>query len=414
MIYGAFEAQSAVLDVMRPLASMAATTLRLPWPAIWPAFPPWTGPSPAGLLPFAARLETFAAVRMSSRRPAFAIQPVPVGNGLVAVEEEVVARTPFMSLLHFRKDTTVAQPRVLVVAPMSGHFATLLRPTIQTLLIDHDVYVTDWHNIRDVPREAGTFDLSTYVAEVIGGLRQLGERSHVVAVCQPVVPALAAAALMAEDGDPAQPRSLTLMGGPIDARINPTRVNALANSKPIGWFERELCDRVPAFYKGAGRDVYPGFMQLIAFIGMNRARHEKAFADMADASARGDAAAYETIRAFYDEYFAVMDLSADFYLQTVRQVFQTHDLARGALRIAGRRVDPTAIRRTALLTVEGERDDICGLGQTMAAQELCSGVRPSMRAHHVQTGVGHYGIFAGRRWVAEVYPRIRDMVATAA
>ena len=412
MIYGAFEAQSAVLDVMRPFATMMAATLRLPWPD-WPGATPSL--SARGHLPSAAaRLDTFAALRMRATRPAFDIQPVLVGNKLAAVQEEVVARTPFMSLLRFRKDSEVPQPRLLVVAPMSGHYATLLRPTVQTLLIDHDVYVTDWHNIRDVPRAAGTFDMSTYVAAVIAALRALGAGCHLVAVCQPVVPALAAAALMAEDGDPAQPRSLTLMGGPVDARINPTKVNALANSKPIEWFERTLCDRVPASHGGAGRSVYPGFMQLVAFIAMNRARHEKAFADMADALARGDLATYRAIESFYDEYFAVMDLSADFYLQTVRQVFQTYDLARGVLDVAGRRVDLRAIRRTALLTVEGERDDICGLGQTMAAQELCSGVRAYRRTHHVQTGVGHYGIFAGRRWVTEVYPKLRDTVAMAA
>ena len=404
MIYQAYEAQAAVLDLMRPFANAMAATLRLPWPGV----------PPRAFVPFASDLETFAALRMSASRPAFDIRPVLVGNKLVEVTEEVVAQTPFSTLLRFSKDTTVSQPRLLVVAPMSGHYATLLRATVQTLLIDHDVYVTDWHNVRDVPREAGVFDMSTYTEEVVRNMQVLGEGSHVVAVCQPVVATLAAVALMAEDGDPAQPRSITLMGGPIDARINPTKVNELANSKPIDWFDSKLCDVVPTFYRGAGRRVYPGFMQLTAFIGMNRARHEKAFRDMAAALARGDVETYTTIKAFYDEYCAVMDLSADFYLQTVKQVFQDYDLARGLLEVSGRRVDPTAIRRTALLTIEGERDDICGLGQTMAAQDLCTNVRPYLRMHHVQTGVGHYGIFAGRRWVAEVYPKVRDTVAMAA
>ena len=404
MIYQAFEAQSAMLDLMRPLAASIATTLRLPWPGI--------SPDTFGL--FAAKLDTFVAWRMGTKRPPFDIQPVLVGNKLVAIQEEVVARTPFCSIRRFRKDIETPQPRVLVVAPMSGHFATLLRATVQTLLIDHDVYITDWHNIRDVPREAGVFDLSAYTQEVIAGLHTLGEGSHVVAVCQPVVATLAAASLMAEDGDAAQPRSITLMGGPIDARINPTKVNELANSKPIEWFDEKLCDQVPAFYKGAGRRVYPGFMQLIAFVSMNRERHEKAFTEMAEALATGDTAKYATIKTFYDEYFAVMDLPADFYLQTVRHVFQDFDLARGTLKISGRLVDPKAIRRTALLTVEGERDDICGLGQTMAAQDLCTNIRQYLKAHHVQTGVGHYGVFAGRRWVAEIYPRVRDTIAMAA
>ena len=404
MIYQAFEAQSAMLDLMRPFADAMATTLRLPWPGL----------SPQVFLPTAAKLDTFVALRMTSVRPSFGIQPILIGNKLVDVQEEVAAQTPFCTLLHFRKDIATSQPRVLVVAPMSGHFATLLRATVQTLLIDHDVYITDWHNVRDIPRDAGVFDMSTYTENITTCLRAMGEGSHVVAVCQPVVSALAAAALMAEDDDPAQPRSITLMGGPVDARVNPTKVNELANSKPIAWFDEKLCDNVPAFYKGAGRRVYPGFMQLIAFISMNKERHEKSFKDMASALAAGDQAKYATFKTFYDEYFAVMDLSAEFYLQTVKTVFQDYDLARGKLQISGRTVNPKAIRRTALLTVEGERDDICGLGQTMAAQDLCTNIRQYLKAHHVQTGVGHYGIFAGRRWVSEVYPKVRDTIAMAA
>ena len=403
MFYQAYEAQSSFFDLMRPFAAAMATTLRLPWP----------GQIPHTLGGVAGQLDAFVAMRVTSSRPPFAIAPVLQGNKLVEVEEEVVARTPFATLLRFRKDIATVQPRVLVVAPMSGHFATLLRATVQTLLIDHDVYITDWHNVRDVPREAGVFDLSTYVEEVMGAMRVLGEGSHLVAVCQPAVPALAAVALMAEDGDPAQPRSMTLMAGPVDARINPTAVNKLALEKPIAWFERTLTDAVPAFYKGAGRRVYPGFVQLSAFVAMNVERHKKAFADMGRALASGDMAKYATLKAFYDEYFAVMDLPADFYLETVAQVFQDYTLAKGEMTISGRKVDPRAIRRTALLTVEGERDDICGLGQTMAAQELCPSVKPYMRDHHVQNGVGHYGVFAGRRWVAEIYPKVRDMIAMA-
>jgi polyhydroxyalkanoate depolymerase len=403
MIYQAFEAQASMFDLMRPFAAAMSTTLRLPWPGIIPRV----------AASAAAKLETFATVRMTATRPAFRIEPVMVGNALVKVIEEEVVKTPFATLLRFRKQLSTPQPRVLVVAPMSGHFATLLRSTVQTLLIDHDVYITDWHNIRDVPLEAGPFDFSTYVHEVMRFLRVLGEGSHLVAVCQPTVPALAAAALLAEENDPAQPRSLTLMAGPIDARINPTAVNKLAMTKPITWFEEKLIDTVPPWFKGAGRRVYPGFVQLSAFISMNLERHKTAFEDMAKALIDGDLARHATIKSFYDEYLAVMDLSADFYIETVRDVFQEHVLPRGELKVAGRRVDPRAIRRVALLTIEGERDDICGLGQTMAAQDLCSSVRQYRKTHHVQTGVGHYGVFSGRRWVSEIYPKVRDTIAMA-
>ena len=403
MIYQAYQAQKTAFDLMRPLASLMATNLRLPWPSL----------APRTMATAAAKLDVFAALRIGESRPAFALEPIDIGNRRVAVEEEVVAATPFASLLHFKKDLEQAQPRVLVVAPMSGHFATLLRATVQTLLIDHDVYITDWHNIRDVPQAAGPFSLSTYVEEVMGMLRTLGEGTHVVAVCQPVVPALAAAALMAEDDDPAQPRSLTLMGGPVDARCNPTEVNKLALTKPIEWFEEKLTDAVPAGFKGAGRRVYPGFLQLTAFLAMNPERHKKAWADMGAALVAGDAAGYAFGKTFYDEYLAVMDLSAEFYLETVREVFQTYALAKGEMVISGRKVDPGALRRTALLTVEGERDDICGLGQTMAAHDLCRNLRPYRKVHHVQTGVGHYGVFSGRRWRTEVYPKVRDVIAMA-
>ena len=403
MMYQAFEAQSAMAELMRPFAAAWATTLRMPWPGLMPRT----------LRGWAGKLDTFAELKVTARARAFDIQPVLVGNKLVAVQEDIVARTPFVTLLRFRKDIAVEHPKVLVVAPMSGHFATLLRGTVQTLLIDHDVYITDWHNIRDVPLAAGPFDLSTYTQEIMGFMRLLGEGSHLVAVCQPAVPALAAAALMAEDGDVAMPRSMTLMAGPIDTRINPTAVNVLAGEKPITWFEEKLTDVVPACYKGAGRRVYPGFMQLTAFMSMNAKRHQAAFDDMAKALADGDIAKYATMKTFYDEYFAVMDLSADFYLETVRQVFQEHALPLGAMTILGRTIDPKAIRRMALLTVEGERDDICGLGQTMAAQDLCANIKPFKRVHHVQTGVGHYGVFNGRRWTGEIYPKVRDVIAMA-
>ena len=321
--------------------------------------------------------------------------------------------TPFATLLRFKTGAEANRPKVLVVAPMSGHFATLLRATVQTLLQHHDVYITDWHNVRDVPTTAGAFDFSAYVNHVVEFLQVLGPRSHLVAVCQPTVPALAAAALMAEDDDAAQPASLVLMAGPIDTRINPTAVNVLALSKPIEWFEQNLTSRVPFRYGGHGRKVYPGFMQLIAFMSMNPDRHKAAFGDMAQALADGNMAKYETMHKFYEEYFAVMDLDADFYLETVKLIFQDHALPKGELEVNGRLVDLKAIRKTAILTVEGERDDICGLGQTMAAQELCANVRAYKKTHHVQTGVGHYGVFSGRRWANEIYPKVCDTIQMA-
>jgi poly(3-hydroxybutyrate) depolymerase len=401
MIYNAYEAQANVLDLARPFAAVAGAMLRLPriehryqWP----------------VLKLAGNLAAFANLNVTYTRRPFAIDRVTVGNHDVAVTEEATYRTPFCTLLHFKKDTDAHQPRVLVVAPMSGHFATLLRSTVQTLLPDHDVYITDWHNIRDVPLAKGRFDLAAYIDHVIEFLRILGPGSHVLAVCQPCVPVLAAVALMAEDGDEAQPRSMTLMAGPIDTRLNPTKVNQLAMRNPISWFKEALTDKVPLCYKGARRHVYPGFMQLTAFMSMNLERHVRSLNDMAKASAEDDRQKYKVLHTFYEEYFAVMDLPAEFYLETVKLVFQDHALPLGQLKANGRLVNPKAIRRTALLTVEGERDDICGLGQTLAAQDLCSGLRQYMKSHHVQTGVGHYGVFSGKRWSKEIYPKVRDVI----
>jgi len=313
-------------------------------------------------------------------------------------------------LLHFKKDRDLDQPRVLLVAPMSGHFATLLRDTVKTLLQDHDVYITDWHNARDVPIRHGRFGLDEYTDHLVKFLDRMGPGSHLMAICQPCVASLAAAAVMAQDGHPAQPRSLTLMAGPIDCRVNPTAVNELAISKPMSWFESKMIHTVPLGQKGAFRKVYPGFVQLSAFLSMNMERHIKAFQDMQHFITLGEHDKAAHTKAFYEEYFAVSDLPAEFYLETVRAVFQDYDLPRGELMWHGVKVDPTAIRRTALFTVEGERDDICAVGQTVAAQDLCTAVRPYWRTQHVQTGVGHYGVFSGRRWQNEIYPRVRDVI----
>lgn len=347
---------------------------------------------------------------LTHTRPDYRIPTVRVGNREVSVKEEVADRTSFGTLLRFAKDVEAPQPRVLVVAPLSGHFATLLRNTVQTLLQDHDVYITDWHNARDVPASAGSFGFDDYVEHLIRFLGRIGPGAHVLAVCQPCVQVLAAVALMAEEKHPAEPRSMTLMAGPVDTRISPTKVNELATGKPLSWFERHLIARVPWRHRGAGRRVYPGFVQLSAFMAMNMERHVKAHRDLHRHLVEGDHEKAEAIASFYDEYFAVLDLPAEFYLETIDIVFQRARLAAGTLTVRGRKVDTRAIRRTALLTVEGERDDICALGQTAAAHDLCSALKPFRKRHHMQTGVGHYGVFSGRRWEGQIYPLVRNMI----
>ena len=361
----------------------------------------------------AAACEVFSRMRLTHTRPAYGIHTVAVGGRTVAVEEEVVLHRPFGSLLHFRRQLgsdVPVQPPVLLVAPLSGHFATLLRETVRTLLQDHDVYITDWHNARDVALAHGAFGLDDYIAHMITCIEAIGPGTHVVAVCQPCVAALAATAIMAEDDHPAQPLSLTLMAGPVDCRVNPTEVNRLASERPIAWFEKNLISHVPWPHAGRMRHVYPGFVQLTAFMSMNPERHRKAFRDLFQHLVEGELDQADTIRAFYDEYLAVNDLPAEFYLETVEKVFQTYDLAVGKLSFRGRRVDPGAIRRSALFTVEGERDDICAVGQTVAAQDLCRSIRPYRKSHHIQTGVGHYGVFSGRKWNQQIYPRLREVI----
>ncbi len=359
----------------------------------------------------AAGAELVARAKLIHERPAFGIGSVMVAGDPVPVREEVAFATPFGALLHFRKERANGnEPRVLVVAPMAGHFATLLRDTARTLLPDHDVYVTDWFNARDVAIGHGRFGLDEYIEHVIGFLEHLGPRTHVIGVCQPCAALLGAVALMNEDNNPASPPSMTLMAGPIDTRINPTKVNALANEHDIGWFERNLIDVVPLRHEGARRKVYPGFMQLLAFMSMNFSRHLKAHADLYQHAARGNHAKAQAARDFYDEYFSVLDLPAEFYLETVERVFQEHLLPRGKLTWKNRKVDTRAIRKTALFTVEGERDDICAPGQTLAAQELCASIKPSRKKHHLQPGVGHYGVFAGGKWQGQIYPLVRNFI----
>jgi poly(3-hydroxybutyrate) depolymerase len=359
----------------------------------------------------AAAFEIAGEPRTTHERPDFGIDHVSVGGAMLDVEEVVVDATPFCDLLHFRKAGAPAQPRILVVAPMSGHFATLLRGTVRTLLADHDVFITDWKNARDIPLSAGRFDFDDHVAHLIRFIEFLGAESHVLAVCQPAVPALAAVALLAASDSPAQPRSMILMGGPIDTRASPTQVSELARSKPLSWFESNLVHAVPWRYAGAFRRVYPGFLQLAAFVSMNPDRHLSAHIDQFNNLVKGDADSAEAHNAFYREYTAVMDLPGEFYLQTIRTVFQDHDLARGTMVWRSQKVQPAAIARTALFTIEGELDDICAYGQTLAAHGLCSGLPDSKKHNLLQAGAGHYGIFNGRRWREQVYPKLRDFVA---
>jgi polyhydroxyalkanoate depolymerase len=400
MLYHAYQAYA---DGSEPIRAMARAGL-----AMSRAFP---GQRQSGLMQsLTAILELTARTRMIHTRPPYGISRVMVGNREAAVREEIALALPFCDLIRFAKDVETPQPRMLVVAPLSGHFATLLRNTVETLSRDHDVYITDWKNARDIPLSAGPFGFDDYVDYVIRCLEAVGPGAHVLAVCQPCVQTLAAVALMAEDRHPAQPRSMTLMAGPIDTRISPTAVNQLAMSKPISWFEQNLISRVPFRLKGAGRRVYPGFIQLFAFMSMNMKRHTDAHRELYAHLANGRVEEAEKIMAFYDEYFAVLDMPAEFYIETVSKVFQEALLAQGLLTHRGRKVNPGAIHRTALLTVEGERDDICAVGQTAAAHDLCNRLRPHLKRHHLQPGVGHYGTFSGKRWTTQIYPQIRNLV----
>lgn len=401
MLYNAYQAWT---DAMTPyrVAARFALSLR---DQLWPL-----GDGEMSRRIFAL-LDVTANSRITHKRPPFGIHSVSVGNQIVPVREETVLKLPLGDLVHFAKDGIEAtQPKMLVVAPLSGHFATLLRSTVATLLQDHDVYVTDWRNARDVPLSEGSFGFDDYVDYVIRFLEEIGPRPHMFAVCQPCVQALVAAAVMAQNDNPAQPRTMTLMGGPVDTRISPTAVNELATGKSYDWFERTLISHVPLRYKGRGRRVYPGFLQLTAFMSMNLSRHTGQHRALYQLLADGLILDAAVIKDFYEEYFAVLDLTAEFYLETVDRVFQRALLAKGELEHRGRRVKPSAIKRTALLTVEGERDDICSVGQTAAAHDLCSSLRPHLKRHHLQPGVGHYGLFAGKKWEKQIYPQVRNLV----
>jgi poly(3-hydroxybutyrate) depolymerase len=362
----------------------------------------------------AAAAELFERSTRRYDKPEWRIESALVGGERVPVHISTMWEQPFCKLLHFERvfehPPKRPQPKLLIVAPMSGHFATLLRGTVEAFLPNHDVYITDWADARMVPLSEGRFDLDDYIDYVISILHTLGGNTHVIAVCQPSVPVIAAVALMEADNDPYVPTSMILMGGPIDTRINPTSVNALAEERGIDWFHSHVITKVPFPNPGLMRDVYPGFLQLHGFVSMNLDRHIEAHKQLFLNLVRGDGDSAHKHKEFYDEYLAVMDLAAEFYLQTVDTVFIRHALPKGEMTHRGRLVDLRRIKRVALLTIEGEHDDISGVGQTEAAQRLCVNIPPDRRAHYLQLGVGHYGVFNGSRFRSEIAPRISDFV----
>ncbi len=360
----------------------------------------------------AAALEVFERTTRRYDKPSFGLTRTTVDGCPVGVSEEVVWSHPFCRLVHFRRDVSAERrqrdPRLLLVAPMSGHYATLLRGTVEAFLPDHDVYITDWQDARTVPVEAGAFDLDSYIDVMRAVFRHFRGDVHVFAVCQPSVPVLAATALMEADDDPSVPQSLIMAGGPIDTRVSPTVVNTLAERRGVDWFRRNVITTVPWPNAGHARKVYPGFLQLTGFMTMNLDRHVTAHRQLFEHLVGGDGDSAEKHREFYDEYLAVMDLTAEFFLQTVDAVFVNHRLPKGELRHGNRRVDPSRIRRVALMTIEGEKDDITGLGQCRAAHDLCTGIPADRKVHFECPRVGHYGVFNGSRFRHEIAPRIAE------
>jgi poly(3-hydroxybutyrate) depolymerase len=362
----------------------------------------------------AAAAEVFERSTRRYGKPEWRIDDTMIGGERVPVHIKTVWQRPFCNLLHFERafDHPPRRPqsKLLIVAPMSGHYATLLRGTVEAFLPNHDVYITDWVDARMVPVSEGSFDLDDYIDYVISMLHRLGGDCHVIGVCQPSVPVLAAIARMEAENDPYVPHSMILMGGPIDTRINPTGVNNLAEERGTDWFRHNVITKVPFPHPGMMRDVYPGFLQLHGFVSMNLDRHLDAHKELFFNLVKGDGDSAQKHREFYDEYLAVMDLTAEFYLQTVETVFVKHALPKGEMTHRGVKIDPSAIRKCALMTIEGEKDDISGVGQTEAAHKLCTNIPADKKVHYLQLGVGHYGVFNGTRFRAEIAPRISDFV----
>jgi poly(3-hydroxybutyrate) depolymerase len=406
MLYDAYEVQRSLLTSASKLAGLGAGWLSNPTNPF--------GYSSMGPL-VAAGLEVFAHASAPRGKPEFGIEQVQVGKKLVQVDEDIVVRKPFGQLKQFRKITAGPGEPLLIVAPMSGHYATLLRGTVARMLPKHDVFITDWRDAKLVPVSEGSFDLDDYIDYLIEFCQSVyertGKRPHMLAVCQPSVPAYAATAIMNANKHPARPKTLTMMGGPVDTRKAPTAVNTLATQRPKAWFQQNVIATVPMIYPGAGRKVYPGFLQLAGFMTMNLGSHLISHWEMFKHLVVGDDESADATRSFYDEYLSVCDMTAEFYLQTVDVVFQQHLLPKGELEHRGRRVDPKAIKDTPLLAIEGERDDISGIGQTKAGLDLATGLPASKKQYHLAKDVGHYGIFNGRKWREKIAPVVEKFVA---
>jgi poly(3-hydroxybutyrate) depolymerase len=406
MLYDAYEFQRSMLAGASAMANFGAGLLQNP------ANPfSYFGGGPV----LASALEVFAHAAAPRGKPGFGLTSTVVDGKEVAVREEVVLRKPFGQLKHFVREGVVGGPKLLIVAPMSGHYATLLRDTVRRMLTSADVYITDWRDAKLVPISEGRFDLDDYIDYLVEFLAAIGAegdpRAHVLAVCQPSVPAYAATAAMGRDRHPNRPYTLSLMGGPIDTREAPTAVNTLATERPHSWFEQNVIATVPVTYPGAGRRVYPGFLQLAGFMTMNLGNHMVSHWEMFKHLVEGDGDSATATKDFYDEYRSVCDMTSEFYLQTIELVFQTHALPKGTMKHRGRPVDPASITDTALLAIEGERDDISGLGQTRAALTLATALPDEMKQYHMAEGVGHYGIFHGSKWRNRIAPVLEGWIA---
>ncbi len=401
MLYNTYEMQKNWLAGASAMASMSAELLQSPGHPL--AY--MGGPV------LASALEVFAHASAPRGKPAFGLTRTVVDGREVAVREEIVMQLPFGQLKRFVKAGVEGAPRLLIVAPMSGHFATLLRGTVERMLPRHDVYITDWRDARQVPLSAGRFDLDDYIDYLEAFLDHIGPGAHMLAVCQPSVPCYALACLMSAKKNPNRPKTLTMMGGPIDTREAPTAVNDVATERPHAWFQQNAIQTVPVMYPGAGRRVYPGFLQLTGFLSMNLGSHMQSHFAMFKDLVKGDDDAADSTKAFYEEYRSVCDMSAEFYLQTIETVFQKHALPKGEMMHRDKRVDPAAITDIAILAIEGERDDISGIGQTRAALKISTGLPDEMKKYHLAPGAGHYGIFNGSRWRSLIAPVVEDWIA---
>ncbi|WP_420139946.1 polyhydroxyalkanoate depolymerase [Sphingomonas sp.] len=405
MLYEAYEMQRSLLAGASAMAELGSEWMNHP-------ANPFARTQIGSMM--ASGLDVFAHASAPHGKPEFGLPFTVIDGKDVAVEEVIEARLPFGQLVHFtRSDAPKDQPKLLIVAPMSGHYATLLRGTVERMLPGYDVWITDWRDARLVPLSDGTFRLDDYIEYLIGWLEHIGPGAHVLAVCQPAVPAFAAACIMSADKNPARPRSLTMMGGPIDTREAPTQVNTVATQRPHSWFEQNVIATVPIYYPGAGRKVYPGFLQLTGFMAMNWGNHLVSHWQMFRHLVDGDQESVEGTKAFYDEYRSVCDMTAEFYLETIDVVFQRHLLPKGEMMFRNRRIDPAAITDIALLAIEGERDDISGVGQTRAALKITPNLPDDQKQYLLAKSVGHYGIFNGRRWRNEIAPVLEKFIAAA-